>query len=331
MPKAELHVHLEGSIHPSTLFKLAQRNGIDLPAKDIKGLREFYKFRNFQHFVKVYVTITGCLRTADDYRLIAYEFGEQCASQNIRYAEVTFTIETNMRITGIPWEIILESLNAGREQASIDFGVTWNWIFDISRDNPDTQETVVDIALSARDRGVVTLGLGGTEADFPGELFISSFERAFREGLPRVPHAGETDGPDSIWTAITKLNANRIGHGVRCIEDQILVTELYDRHIPLEICPTSNIRLGVYENYSQHPLHQLWERNLCITINSDDPPMFSTNLNNEYTLLIDKFNFNIEDLEKASLNGIRFSFLHEDEKHQLEKEFLTAFSHLRKS
>ena len=178
MPKVELHIHLEGSIRPTTLLQLAQHNDVSLPAQDVEGLRDFYRFRDFGHFVQVYVTITSCLRTPDDYRLIAYEFGADCARQNIRYAEVTFTITTNTKYTGLPWQVILEGLNEGRVQARAEFGVDWGWVFDISRDRPRTQDQVLDIALAARDEGVVALGLGGPEAGFPPQLFERSFERA---------------------------------------------------------------------------------------------------------------------------------------------------------
>ncbi len=331
MPKVELHVHLEGAIRPSTLLQLAQRNGAQLPAQDLKGLRDFYRFRDFSHFIEVYVTITGCLRTADDYALIAYQFGSDCARQNTRYAEVTFTIATNLRITGLPWRVILDGLNAGRDRARQEFGVDWRWVFDISRNNPETQDEVVEIALAARDEGVVALGLGGSEAEFPPELFERAFARAREAGLPRVPHAGETVGADSIWTALKRLHADRLGHGVRCVEDAELVRYLRDRQVPMELCPTSNIRLGVYPDYGAHPLRRLWDEGLLITVSSDDPPLFSTDLNQEYQVLVDHFGFSADELEQISLNGVRASLLPEAEKMQLETEFSAEFARLREA
>jgi len=309
LPKVELHVHLEGSIRPATLLQLAQRNGARLPAQDVEGLRDFYRFRDFAHFVEVYVTITGCLRTPDDYRLIAYEFGSDCARQNIRYAEVTFTIATNVRLTGLPWQAILEGLNAGRAQARAEFGVEWGWVFDISRDNPETQAQVVEIALAARakaeDGGLVALGLGGSEAEFPSELFEQTFMQARQASLPRVPHAGENAGPRSVWAALRLLYADRLGHGVRCVEDPALVEYLRERQVPLEVCPTSNVCLGVYPDYATHPLRRLWDAGLLVTVNSDDPPMFGADLNHEY------------------------SFLPEPDKAQLEVEFRAQFAQSR--
>ena len=329
LPKVELHVHLEGSIRPATLLQLAQRNGARLPAQDVEGLRDFYRFRDFAHFVNVYVTITGCLHTPNDYRLIAYEFGSDCARQHVRYAEVTFTIATNTKLTGLPWQVILEGLNKGRTQARAEFGVDWRWVFDISRDNPETQDQVVEIALAARDQGVVALGLGGSEAEFPAELFERTFALARQAGLPRVPHAGENAGPQSIWAALRLLHADRLGHGVRCVEDPALVEHLREHQVPLELCPTSNVRLGIYPDYDAHPLRQLWDAGLLVTINSDDPPMFGTDLNREYEVLVDHFGFDADDLEQISLNGLRASLLPQADKGRLEAEFRAQFAQLR--
>lgn len=329
MPKAELHVHLEGAIRPETLLTLAQRNAISLPFQDTQSMEAFYRFHDFDHFIEVYLTTTGCLRTAADYTFIAYEFGKECARQNIRYAEVTFTIKTNMQVTGLPWQTILQALNAGREQARAEFGVQWQWVFDISRNNPEQQDEVTEIALAARPHGVVALGLGGAEADFPAHIFQASFERAWQAGMHRVPHAGETAGPESIWEALNLLHAERIGHGVRCIEDPPLMEMLRQQRIPLEVCPSSNIRLKVYPDYAQHPLRRLWDAGLLITVNSDDPPMFGVDLNHEYETLVQHFGFDAEMLEQISLNGLRASFLDDHEKEHLISEFQQEFAILR--
>jgi adenosine deaminase len=329
MPKTELHVHLEGAIRPTTLLRLAERNGIDLPAKDVEGLRDFYRYRDFEHFIQVYFTITGCMRTPQDYQLIAYEFGSDCARQNTLYAEPTFTIETNMRLTGLPWEDILAGLNAGREQARQEFGVEMCWIFDIVRNSPETQDMVLEIALAARDRGVVALGLGGSEDTYPPDLFVDTFERARLEGLPRVPHAGEHSGADSVWTALDQLHADRLEHGVRSIEDPVLVETLIERQVGLDICPTSNICLGVYPDFGSHPVRRLWEAGVLVTINSDDPPMFNTDLNQEYRILVDHFDFQVSELEQISLNGVRASLMSDDQRVALEAEFKSQFARLR--
>ncbi len=330
MPKAELHVHLEGSILPRTLLVLAQRNHVSLPADTEVGLAELYHFRNFDQFLETYLMITRCLRTPDDYRLIAYEYGSECARQNIRYAEVTFTILTNTTLTDLSWQEILQGLNSGREQAHADYGVWWQWVFDIVRNLPDTQGSVLDIALAARDLGVIALGLGGIEAGFPPELFVDTFDRAEREHLHRVPHAGEISGPQSVWSALKLLHAERIGHGVRSIEDPSLIEYLRSNSLPLEICPTSNICLNAYPDYAHHPLRKLWDAGLVLTIGSDDPPMFGTDLNHEYQVLVNEFGFTQAELERISLNAIHASFLSQAEKLKLEQEFQDEFRRLSK-
>ncbi len=331
IPKAELHVHLEGSILPQTLLRLAQHNGVPLPASDVRGLQDYYRFRDFAHFIDVYLMITACLKTPDDYTLIAYEFGQECHRQNIRYAEVTFTIFTNMTMTGLPWQAILSGLNRGREQALADFGVYWQWVFDIVRNNPETQQSVLEITLAAQDQGVVALGLGGSEAEYPAELFRDTFQQAYDLGLHRAPHSGEHAGPSSIWNSLQYLHAERLGHGVQAIFDPELVAYLSQHQIPLECCPTSNITLGVFPDYTHHPLRKLWDAGCLVTVNSDDPPLFNTDLNHEYQVLVEHFAFTALELEKISLNALQASFLSPEQKADYTQQFTAEFSRLQKS
>lgn len=330
IPKAELHVHLEGSIRPSTVRELARRNNIALPPLGLDQTQNSYHIQDFDHFLMVYLTITNCLRSPDDYYLIAYEFGSECARQNIRYAEVTFTMLTNMSLSGLPWQAILDGLNAGRAQAHKDFGVELRWIFDIVRNLPDTQNAVLEVALAAREQGCIALGLGGSEAGFPPQLFAGTFDRARQAGLPSVPHAGEFAGPQSVWDALDLLHANRLEHGVRSIEDPRLVETLVRRRIALDICPTSNICLGAYPSFAVHPLRRLWEAGALLTINTDDPALVGTDLNQEYQVLIDHFGFGADELDQFSLNGIRASLLPESDKARLGAEFQAEFVQLRR-
>jgi adenosine deaminase len=328
MPKVELHVHLEGSIRPATLLTLAERNGVALPADDLEGLRHFYRFVDFDHFIKVYFTVSSCLRTPDDFDLIAYQFGADMARQNIRYAEVTFTPWTNVANTGLPFDEVLAGLNEGRARAEAEFGVEYRWVLDIVRDDPSTGQQVAEWAVGAMDRGVVGLGLGGTERGHPPEWFAAAFQTALDAGLHSVPHAGEIVGPESVWGAIRALKAERIGHGVRSIEDPTLMDYLREHRIPLEVCPTSNLCLGVYASYGEHPLRRLWQQGLWITVNSDDPPMFNTDLVREYQVLADELDFTAKDLECLSLSALRASFLPEERKKDLEQYFVSEFTRL---
>ena len=209
----------------------------------------------------------------------------------------------------------------------------WGWVFDVNRNRPESQDQVLDIVLAAREEaegsGVVALGLGGSEPDFPAELFVRTFGQAYQGGVPCVPHAGETLGPESVWAALQLLHADRLGHGVRCVEDPVLVDYLREHQVPLEVCPTSNICLGIYSGYDDHPLRQLWDEGLLITANSDDPPMFGTDLNREYEVLVDHFGFDADELEQVSLNGLRASLLNPADRARLETEFRTQFAQLR--
>ncbi len=335
VPKAELHVHLEGSIQPATLLTLAQRNGVQLPIQNVADLQNWFTFRDFNHFIEIYFEISSCLKTTEDYELIAYEFGATMARQNVRYAEVTFSPSTHHFSLGIPFDTFFTGLTRGRLRAQKEFGIEIRWIFDIVRDIPDETlnnrraEYTLAVALEGINNGVVALGLGGAEVGHPPEQFTTWFEKAREAGLHSAPHAGETVGPGSVWGAIRVLGAERLGHGVRSIEDPALVAYLADRHIPLEVCPTSNVRLGVYADLASHPLPDLHDAGVPVTINSDDPPLFNTTLNDEVKLLVDPFNFDINTINEILLNGVRCSFLPVEKKQAMEALFQNEMARLQ--
>lgn len=329
MPKVELHVHLEGSIQPAVLLTLAERNGVALPVDNVEGLKDLYRFTDFEHFLRVYFAISSCLQTVDDFRLIAYEFGAEMARQNIRYTEVTFTPYTNVANTGLPFEDILAALNEGRHRAEQEFNVQFRWVLDIVRDDPGSRHQVARWATSAVDDGVVGFGLGGTEIGHPPEWFSDAYAVAREAGLHSVPHAGEMAGPESVWGAIRALKAERIGHGDRSIEDPVLVDYLRQHQIPLEICPTSNLCLGIYASLEEHPIRRLWDQGVYVTVNSDDPPMFNTDLVSEYQALVDHLGFEAADLEQLSLNALEASFLPDTNKAELKQTFRSEFAELR--
>jgi len=335
VPKVELHVHLEGSIQPTTLLTLAQRNGVPLPVQSVEEMQRWFTFRDFSHFIEIYFAISRCLKTAEDYELIAYEFGANMARQNARYAEVTFSPSTHYFSLGVPFDTFFAGLTKGCQRARAAFGVEIRWIFDIVRDIPDAErnrkraEYTLAVAQEGREDGVVALGLGGGEVHHPPEQYVTWFEKALETGLRSAPHAGETVGPISIWGALRTLGAERLGHGVRAIEDPTLVEYLAERQVPLEICPTSNICLGVYTDISGHPLPRLYAAGIPITINSDDPPLFNTTLNQEVGLLFDVFKFDVNTVNDILLNGVRHSFLSIEEKHAMETVFRTRMAQLQ--
>lgn len=327
LPKVELHVHLEGTVQPETLFALARQNGIALPVASLDDLRDWYTFRNFDHFVEIFSTLCACLQTPDDFARITYEYGLAMAQQNIRYAEITWSPTQHPHL---PFTALLEGVNAGRRQAERDFGVRMAWIPDIVRCEPDTALQVVASVTSpeARAGGVVALGLGGPEVGFPPELFTEAFDRARAAGLHSNPHAGETVGPESVWGALRALGAERIGHGVRAIEDPALVAYLAEHRIPLEVNPTSNICLGVYSSYAAHPLRALLEAGIQVTINSDDPALFNTSLNAEYLHAVQDCGLTIGQLVTVARHAICASYLPAHDKASLLAEFDRACDEL---
>ncbi len=310
LPKTELHVHLEGSIRPETLMELAKRNGVALPYQTLNELKNWFSFRTFDHFITVYLTITRCLKTAGDYELIVLDYAREALRQNIRYAEMTFSPGTH-RWLGVKDDVYLEGLRRGRHRARNEFGVTINWIFDIVRnaENPREQgDLTLALALENRNEGVVALGLGGKEEGHPPDFFAPWFQRARSEGLHSCPHAGEGLGAESVRAAVEKLGAERIGHGIRAIEDPAVVKLLRDQKIPLEICPTSNICLGIYPDYALHPLKKLFDEGVIVTVHSDDPPLFGTTLEREYGLLASEWNMDLTTIQTIAQNSFRHAF-----------------------
>ena len=331
MPKVELHVHLEGSIQPATLLALARRNGVPLPASTVDGLRAWYRFTSFDHFIEVYILISRCIRTAEDIELITREFLAGQAAQHVAYSEVTYTAFTHYKSKGIPFEEQLAAINRARAWATAELGVGMNLVIDISRSSHMTRDEVLlqaDWVINNVGNGVVALGLGGPEVGYPPETFAEAFARAREAGVPGVPHAGETVGPASIWGAVRALHAVRIGHGVRCLEDPALVEELRFRQIPLEICPSSNVCLGVVPSLEQHPLPRLIAAGLYVTVNSDDPPMFNTSLNAEYLTLQRVFGFTRAQIEALDVNAVRATLLPATERAVMEAEFKAAYARL---
>ncbi|MBW7886255.1 MAG: adenosine deaminase family protein, partial [Caldilineaceae bacterium] len=268
-----------------------------------------------------------------DFAYVVHECGRDMAAQNIRYRELTFTpfTHTHQQDKGLTIDDLLEGLDAGRAAAQADFGVEMRWVFDINRNiafrnsagmyDPYPAERTLAYALQGRDHGVVGFGLGGYEVGAPPEPFRHAFVAAKEAGLLSVPHAGETEGAPSVWGAVTALEADRIGHGVRAVEDPGLLTLLRDRQIPLELNPTSNICLGVYRRFAEHPIRHLDRMGLKITVNSDDPPLFNTTLCQEYARLADEFGYDRRGLLRLARNAFEVTAVESDLKAALLGEF----------
>jgi adenosine deaminase len=317
MPKVELHVHLEGSIRPQTLAELAAANHVDLPG----GIAAAYSFSDFQGFIDAYMRCAACLCTHEDFQRVTYELLCDEAAQNIRYCEVFLSPMQHLR-RDFDFDCIMHAIRAGYEQAHREHGIRMGVIFDHGRQfGVEAGSRVLERALATRHYGVIGLSIGGDEVHYPPELFTELFARAQQAGLYLTAHAGEVRGPESVWGAIRSLHVRRIGHGIHAIEDPQLVAFLRDNHLSLDVCPTSNVRTGAVAALADHPVRRLFDAGVPITLSSDDPALFETNLTQEYLLLADHFGFTREELVQVSLNGVHASFLPEAEKAALELEF----------
>lgn len=329
MPKVELHVHLEGSMRPSTLLALAEKRGVDLPAGDEEGLGRWFCFRDFEHFVEVYVTCSKVLREPEDFERLALDFLEEQAAQNVVLSEAHFTISTHVAHGADP-QGVMDALESAVRQGRKRWGIELKLIPDVVRNMPvDRADVTLEWALAGRGRGlVVAMGLSGLEASHPNEPFVPHFEAAAREGLHRVAHAGEHAGPESVRSALELVGAERIGHGVRAVEDPQLVAELVRRRVPLEVCPTSNLCLKVFDRMERHSFDELYRAGVPVSINSDDPPFFNTTLSHEYLRLARTFGYGPAELAGLSLAALHHAFLTEPERQRREREMRHDFARL---
>jgi adenosine deaminase len=325
MPKAEIHVHLEGATTAETYFEIAQRNGVQLPAQNLPQWQQFFHFENFDHFIDVYVTSTKLLQRAEDYELLLRRFGAQQAALNVEYTEAF--VSCSLLPEGAGTDEFLSALRRGLETIERDHGVRVALIGDISRELPQSRHRVVDLVVEGYKRGVfIGLGLGGPEVGFPPELFADAYAHARKAGLHVVAHAGETGGAKSVRGALDALGAERIGHGVQSLDDETLIERLRRDGTPLEVCPQSNYRLGVVELGEPHPIRALLNAGVRCTVNSDDPAMFETDLNREYLTLAQQ-GFSEDELRGLSFATLDSTFLSDGDKRAL-KERWTATSSL---
>ncbi|HXU34345.1 MAG TPA: adenosine deaminase, partial [Thermoanaerobaculia bacterium] len=311
IPKVELHIHLEGSMRPNVLLDLAKRNRVALPAADIAGLREWFRFRDFDHFVEIYLTCSRCLRSPEDFRALAADVLASQARQNIVYTEAHFTIQTHLG-NGADGEAVREAIADAVAEAERDLGVTLRLIPDIVRNvSVEAADSTIEWALADKTGLVVAVGLAGIENGYPNEPFREHFDAARKAGLRLVAHAGEHGGPESIRSVLDVVGPDRIDHGVRATEDPALVRELVERRLPLDICPSSNVCLGVYPDLATHSFDALRRAGAAVNVNTDDPPFFDTDLATEYTRLARAFGYGADDLAGFSLAGLEASFLPE--------------------
>ncbi len=305
LPKAELHVHHVGSASPRIVAELAERHPGVVPS-DPDELRRFYEFRDFAHFIEVYLAVVDLVRTAEDVRLLTYEVAREMRGQNIRYAELTCTPYTSV-LRGVPIEAYTEAIEDARVAAERDFGLVLRWIYDIPGESGiPAADATLEYALSHGTEALVGFGLGGPEVGVPRPQFQPHFDAARAAGLRSVPHAGETTGPQTVWDALRLLGADRIGHGTTAAQDPALLVHLVEQGIALEVCPSSNVATRAVSALAEHPIVAFRDAGVTVTVNSDDPPMFGTTLNREYEIaaeLLDLDEAGVADLARAAVGA----------------------------
>jgi aminodeoxyfutalosine deaminase len=317
LPKAELHVHHVGSASPRIVSELAERHPGTVPSEP-EALRKFFEFRDFAHFVEVYLAVVDLIRTPEDIRYLTYEIAREMANgQGLRYAELTCTPYTSVRPEeegrGMPIEAYTEAIEDARVAAERDFGLVLRWIYDIPGESGvPSADATLDFALHHRTDALVGFGLGGPEIGVPRPQFQPHFDAARAAGLHSVPHAGETTGPETVWHALRLLGAERIGHGTSAAQDPELVAHLAEQRIPLEVCPSSNIATRAVATLEEHPIRAFRDAGVVITVNSDDPPMFGTTLNREYEIAADLLGLDETGVADLARTAVRASFAEDD-------------------
>ncbi|WP_110182408.1 adenosine deaminase [Nocardioides solisilvae] len=329
LPKAEVHVHHVGSASERIVLELAQRHPGTVPT-DPDELAAFYEFRDFAHFIEVYLAVVDLVRTPEDVRLLTYEVAREMATgQHVRYAELTCTPFTSVRPLeadrGMPVEAYTEAIEDARTAAERDFGLVLRWIYDIPGEaGIPAADATLRYALDHAPEGLVGFGLGGPEVGVPRPQFQRHFEAARAAGLRSVPHAGETTGPETVWDALRLLGAERIGHGTTAAQDPELLAHLAATGVPLEVCPSSNVATRAVASLAEHPIVAFRDAGVRFSVNSDDPPMFGTTLNREYVIAADLLGLDRAGLVDLAKEGVAASFAPDHVRRALTDE-ITAY------
>jgi adenosine deaminase len=329
MPKAELHLHLEGAIAPATLLEIAQRNQVEIPARDVSGVEQLFDYRDFHEFLTVFMALARALLYPRDFEQIAYELGASLAPQQVRYAEVMISPAQYYR-RGMDLNEVIDGTLAGFARATRDFGVRFGLALDYGRQfGVEQGRAILEQVLARSANGIVAWSIGGDELAHPPEPYAEIYADARRAGLHVMAHAGEVVGPASVWGAIDALGAERLGHGIRSIDDPRLLAELRERRVTLDVCPTSNVRTGAVASMAEHPLRRLFDAGVLVTVNTDDPVFFGTDLVGEYRIAAEAFGFGADELTQLALNAVEASFLPASERAALRNNFMAEIAALR--
>lgn len=323
LPKVELHNHLEGgAMYPDLALRFATRNGITLPFSDEASAETYYRFTSLDQFIDILRTTVATLNTAEDYADAVERHGIEAGRQNIRYHELFFTYGL-VAPRGVPWEAVAEGLIEGRKRNQEKFGVETAFIVDLDRTLPeDTALEHVELAAAVKDEvGIVGMGLDCQERGYPAGRLKNCFDAARHHGFRLTAHAGEDGGAESVWDAIDRCGVERIDHGVQAIEDESLLCLLADRQMLLTVCPISNIELCVFPTMADHSLPRLIEAGIPVCLNSDDPPMFNSNLIHETEVVRRTFGFTQETIISLLRNALEHSFQEPAAKQKMLAEF----------
>jgi adenosine deaminase len=336
LPKVELHRHLEGSIRLSTMVEIARKYKLDLPYGDLERFRPLVQVVdgepfNFQNFLSKFASIRKFFQSEEVIRQITRDVIADAANDNVRYFELRFTPVALTRIRDYPLGEAMDWVIESAEEASRQYGITTKLIASVNRhESVKLAEEVVQLAIDRKDRGVVALDLAGSEAEYPGEEFAGVFREAKESGLFITIHAGEWGGPGIVRLAIEKLYAERIGHGVRVMEDPEVVALARDRKIVFEVCPTSNYQSGIFPSLEEHPLTAMIEAGLRVTVNTDDPAISQIELSDEYELACETFQIDLPTFTGTIIDAARSAFMVNHEKDaliaSLEKELAEKIS-----
>ena len=313
IPKAELHLHIEGTLEPETLFRLAERNGKRIKFDSVEALRQAYRFNNLQSFLDIYYEGAGVLQKENDFYELTWEYLLKARDQNVRHVEIFFDPQTHTE-RGIAFETVINGIYRALSDGARNLNISFCLIMCFLRHLPESEamETLSQ-ALDFKDK-ITGVGLDSSESGHPPSKFIRVFEKARKEGFLTVAHAGEEGPPEYIWEAIQDLKVHRIDHGVRALEDKSLINELKRRRIPLTVCPLSNIKLRVFKDIREHNFKTLFDQGLCVTVNSDDPAYFGGYVVENYLALQNAFQLTQDDIAQLAVNSFNAAFISQDKK-----------------
>ena len=313
VPKAELHLHIEGSLEPELMFKLSKRNKVEIPFKSVEEIKSAYNFKNLDSFLKIYYEGSNVLITEEDFFDLTWEYILRCKNDNIVHTEIFFDPQSHTE-RGIEFDLVINGINKALEKANSDFGITSKIIMCFLRHlDEDPCFEVLNQALRHKDK-IIGVGLDSSEKGNPPQKFKKLFETAIQEGFLTVAHAGEEGPPEYIWDSLNLLKVKRIDHGVQCLRDDKLVETLKQKNIPLTVCPLSNIKLCVFEKLENHNLKKMLDKGLRVMVNSDDPAYFGGYLNKNLIETSKALNLNMADVKVLIQNSFKSSFLDENSK-----------------